>query len=108
MSLWEELAAVGEEFVEYLESTLPSGEESDGGTGPGGKRTPLDEYETLKRRYKMDGSEAGAAGKQGPQAQAKQQQQQQQAQAKPPPKAKTADEEVDDMLAALKKKLGKS
>ncbi|GBF95067.1 hypothetical protein Rsub_07568 [Raphidocelis subcapitata] len=113
LSLWEELAAIGGEFVEYLESTLPSEEESGGGSGPGGKRSPLDEYESLKRRYKMDGQEAAEAEKQkqqaqAKQAQAKQQQQQAQAQAQPPPKAKTADEEVDEMLAALKKKLGKS
>ncbi len=133
LSLWEELAAVGEELVDYLESTLPTEDEDGkgkGGAGAGGgakatasgggggrRGNPIDEYEDLKRRYNMDGTEGGSSGGGkgggssgigGAAAGAASQQQQQQRAAPPPPPKKTADEEVDEMLAALKKKMGRS
>jgi hypothetical protein len=96
--------------VEYLEATLPDED--------GDAKKPLDAYEDLKRRYNMDdagagagggassssggaragaGAGAGSGGGGGAKA------------AEPAAaKKKTADEEVDEMLAALKKKLGKS
>ncbi|KAI8469363.1 MAG: hypothetical protein J3K34DRAFT_459439 [Monoraphidium minutum] len=82
-SLWDELAALGEEFVEYLESTITTGEESgaddkagaaakgkeggggggaESGSGGGGRRSPLDEYEALKKRYGIDGEGEGGGG----------------------------------------------
>ena len=65
-SLWEELSAIGEEFVDFLESGLGEEYKSNGkdGSSSGNRtefnhagssrpRSPMDKYEELKRRYDM-------------------------------------------------------
>lgn len=143
-SLWEELSAIGEELVDFLEQGLSdeykssSTERGKDGSSSGGSaefnhsgkaRTPVDKYEELKRRYDMydESFKKGAAGGSSssrsssssnngtsrssanasssssskPQAGSS-------SQTKPPPTPqKTRDEEVEDELAALKRKLGK-
>jgi hypothetical protein len=65
-SLWEELSAIGEEFVDFLEQGLGDDYKSSkgkGGSSSGGSsefnhssskaRSPVDKYEELKRQYDM-------------------------------------------------------
>jgi hypothetical protein len=67
-SLWEELSAIGEEFVDFLEAGLGEDfkqqqERGKGGSSNGGStefnhpkgkaRTPMDKYEELKRQYDL-------------------------------------------------------
>jgi hypothetical protein len=78
-SLWEELSAIGEELVDFLEQGLSdeykssSTERGKDGSSSGGSaefnhsgkaRTPVDKYEELKRRYDMydESFKKGAAG----------------------------------------------
>lgn len=82
-SLWEELSAIGEEFVDFLEqglgdeykssSSSSSQERGKGGSSVGGStefnhsskaRTPVDKFEDLKRRYDLydESFKKGTAG----------------------------------------------
>jgi molecular chaperone DnaJ len=134
-SLWEELAAIGEELVDYLEETLGIEEEeeevggSKGGGGGGGNggssssssngasRGPVDDFEAWKRRYDPSNPSAGAngskAGGGGAAAGAGAPSSSSSAKAPPPPppppKAKpmSSADEIEDMLAALKRKVGR-
>jgi hypothetical protein len=76
--LWEELAAIGEEFVDFLEQGLKDDSSSSAGSaGSAGKegsssggsssfngaarsRNPVDTYEQLKQQYDLGGSSNGA------------------------------------------------
>lgn len=79
-SLWEELSAIGEDFVDFLEQGLGEDYKSSkgkGGSSSGGSsefnhssssssraRSPVDKYEELKRQYDMydENLKKGAAG----------------------------------------------
>lgn len=79
-SLWEELSAIGEEFVDFLEQGLgdeyKSSKGKDGSSSGGSTefnhssgsssraRTPMDKYEELKRQYDLydEGFKKAAAG----------------------------------------------
>eukprot|EP00879_Flechtneria_rotunda_P008759 GHRR01009174.1.p1 GENE.GHRR01009174.1~~GHRR01009174.1.p1 ORF type:complete len:197 (+),score=104.87 GHRR01009174.1:1027-1617(+) len=153
-SLWEELAAIGEEFVDFLESGLKdekpggAGKEgssdggsssfnraADGGTSSssGRSRSPVDAYEELKRAYNLSSEDgrtptsnassssdsrnttgsstyrSGSTGNGRGSADSGSGSTSSTAGAgtKPPPK-KNTDEDIDEMLAALKKKLNKA
>ncbi|KAF8064614.1 dnaJ [Scenedesmus sp. PABB004] len=123
-SLWEELAAIGEEFVDFLEQGLgePQGGAGDAGGGgagkagsaargassfnAGGRRSPVDAYEELKRAYDLGGAAAGGArgaaaggaGSAPPPPRPP----------PPPPPKKSAEDEIEDELAALKRKMNRA
>lgn len=77
-SLWEELSAIGEEFVDFLEQGLgdeyKSSSKGKDGSSSGGStefnhagskaRTPMDKYEELKRQYDLydESFKKGTAG----------------------------------------------
>jgi hypothetical protein len=81
--LWEELSAIGEEFVDFLEQGLgdeyKTKESGKGGSSSGGStefnhssssskpRTPVDKFEDLKRRYDLydESLKKGTAGSTG-------------------------------------------
>jgi len=122
MSLWEELAAVGEELVDYLEDSLGVKEEAGAkSSSKSGSSTPsssssssssrpksaVDEYEELLSKLGMkpgseDSSSSSSSGRASSASTSAP------PPPPPPPARKTTDEEVDEMLAALKKKLNKS
>lgn len=80
-SLWEELSAIGEEFVDFLEQGLgdeyKTKESGKDGSSSGGStefnhssskpRTPVDKFEDLKRRYDLydESFKKGTAGSRG-------------------------------------------
>jgi hypothetical protein len=79
-SLWEELSAIGEEFVDFLEQGLgdeyKTKEQGKDGSSSGGStefnhsskpRTPVDKFEDLKRQYDLydESFKKGTAGSSG-------------------------------------------
>ncbi|KAF6256007.1 hypothetical protein COO60DRAFT_1702519 [Scenedesmus sp. NREL 46B-D3] len=132
-SLWEELSAIGEELVDFLEhgvkderpgskSSSTSENWQGGGAGKEGSssfkgssgsgsssyssssgraRSPVDKFEELKKQYNLyDESKSSSNSRSSSSSSSARASQ-------PPPVRKTADEEIDDMLAALKKKMNK-